>query len=474
MADELAWEPAWRVRQRIAAKEVSPVEMLELTLDRVARLDPQLHAFLTVAADQAMDDAREAEAAVARGDDLGPLHGVPISIKDMIDTKAIRSTSGSLVYADRHPERDAVIVERVRAAGAIVFGKTNTPEFGAFVRTVNRLAPETVNPWDTRRSAGASSGGSAAAVAAGLGPIALGTDGGGSTRLPAAINGVVGVFPTRGLVPGYTTLFSNSQSAAGPITRDVLDAATVLQVIAGPTDRDPLTRTGPPVGDYVGELDAGVQGVRMAWSGDFGRVRVHQPEVVDTVHETARLFAGLGAVLEEPQLHLPDTFDTLAVDQSYTLFAPGRLPARPGVPSLQEFLATLQADPETWVQLTPGVRHLDPTYLDYVYSIPPSVRNAPIDRPEDILERFDILLSPTISRVAIVCEDTIDVPSWTEYTFTANILGYPALSVPAGFVDGLPVGLHLMGRPGSEGLLLRAARALEQAAPWAQHRPPVS
>jgi Asp-tRNA(Asn)/Glu-tRNA(Gln) amidotransferase A subunit family amidase len=306
-------------------------------------------------------------------------------------------------------------------------------------------------------------------VAAGIGPVALGTDGGGSTRLPAALNGIVGVYPSRGRVPAYSDLYRNPTSGAGPLTRDVRDAALLLQVIAGPSERDPISLAFSDRPNYLTGLDSGISGLRLAWSSDFGRIRPHEPAVVDAVHKTASLLGSL----EEPNLHLPDPFDTMAPNRDYTLAAASALPIPPGVRSFPELLADLRADPDAWAKVSPPVQTNDPGFVGYALSIPPAVRNRPVDRPEDVLTRYDVLLSPTISRTAFVCEEGIDVPSWTEYTYIANMAGLPAASVPAGFVEGLPVGLQILGGRGAEATVLRVARAVEQLAPWEQHRPPI-
>ena len=236
--DDLAFTSTTELRALIASGEVSPVEVTELYLDRIDRLDSRLNSYLTVSADHAIDSAREAEAAVARGDALGPLHGVPISIKDLELTRGIRTTGGSLAFQDRVPDEDSAVVERVRAAGAVILGKTNTPEFGLLGHTQNLLGDHCRNPWNTERTSGGSSGGAGAAVAAGLCSLATGSDGGGSIRIPSSFCGVYGIKPTQHRVPMYAGAASagvfNMFSQSGPMTRTVADSAVLLQVMAGP------------------------------------------------------------------------------------------------------------------------------------------------------------------------------------------------------------------------------------------------
>lgn len=217
MNDELRWMSAGRLRRLIAERQISPVEVVADCLGWIEALDPTLHAFITVAGERAVEDARRAEAAVRRGDELGPLHGVPIALKDEAWTAGIPSTGGSLLFSRFLPWHDGTVSERLRRAGAIVIGKTNMPEFAAWPRSKTRLVGESVNPWDTSRISGASSGGSAAAVAAGLVPLAVGSDGGGSTRIPSALCGVVGLFPTPGRVPSYGSFSYSPYGSLGPI-----------------------------------------------------------------------------------------------------------------------------------------------------------------------------------------------------------------------------------------------------------------
>jgi Asp-tRNA(Asn)/Glu-tRNA(Gln) amidotransferase A subunit family amidase len=236
MGDELRNMPAWEVAALVKARTVSPVEVVEASLARIEALDPVLHAFITVATDRAVRRARWAEEAIRRGEDVGPLHGVPIALKDEAWTAGMPATAGSLLFKKFVPAHSGAVSERLERAGAVIIGKTNMPEFAAWPRSRSRLAGEAVNPWDPSRISGASSGGSAAAVAAGLVPVAIGSDGGGSTRIPSALCGVVGLYPTPGRVSCYGSFSYSPLGSLGPIARNVRDVALVEQVIAG---RDP-------------------------------------------------------------------------------------------------------------------------------------------------------------------------------------------------------------------------------------------
>ncbi|HBD85545.1 MAG TPA: amidase, partial [Dehalococcoidia bacterium] len=247
--ENLAFAPATELRELIAEKQVSPVEITQLYLDRIDRLDPQLNSYLTVTSEIALDAARKAEQAVTDGDELGPLHGIPISIKDLQMTKGVRTTGGSLAYKDRIPDADCAVVERVLAAGAIMLGKTNSPEFGLLGANENRLGEPCRNPWNPERTSGGSSGGAGASIIAGLTSLATGGDGGGSIRIPASFNGTYGIKPTQGRVSSYSGVdappASNYTSQQGPLTRTVRDSALLLQVVAGYDSRDPGSLRAP-------------------------------------------------------------------------------------------------------------------------------------------------------------------------------------------------------------------------------------
>ncbi|MGH3966860.1 MAG: amidase, partial [Mycobacterium sp.] len=269
---DLAFTPAAELAALVARRAVSPVELVDAVLARIERTQPVLNAFITVCADQARAAARAAEAAVLRGDRLGPLHGVPFSVKDLVNTAGVRTTFGSVVFADNVPAADSPAVARLKQAGAILVGKTATPEFGHKCFTDAPLFGRTANPWDLTRTCGGSSGGSAAAVAAGLGPLAIGTDGGGSTRIPAACTGIVGFKQTLGLVPHDMTPdgFGN-QSYITPMTRTVMDTALMLQAMAGPDLCDPHS-LGLAVGDFIAAArpEGDLAGVRIGWRPRLG------------------------------------------------------------------------------------------------------------------------------------------------------------------------------------------------------------
>ncbi len=471
--NNLAWTPAWRLQELFAARELSPLELADFLLARIER-HAGLGAFISVFGDRYRDGARAATEAIVRGESAGLLHGLPVHLKDSIFTKGLRTTYGSLLFKDHIPERDAVAAERLARAGAILFAKTNLPEFELNRRSINLLGRETVNAWDRSRTSGGSSGGAAVAVSAGLGPLGIGTDGGGSIRIPSSFSGTFGLQPGRGRVPDGHWPIQLVSSVIGPMTRDVRDAAMLMQVMACCDPRDPRSRSDAPP-DYLGELEKGVKGLRMAWSADLGRVTSSDPQVVALCHDAAQAFENMGAIFSEPAFRFEDPMDELEFDGDY---------AKWKVAAMSRALLPQAKDPISWVMglsrdeqgkacLYIRDRSDRPTALEYTLSIRPDVRNRARTHIDDFFRQHDLLLSPVIGSPAFVCGESNVTPfQYTAYTFITNLAGYCAASVPAGFVGGLPVGLQIIGRPNEEHLVLRAARAFERERPWAQHRPP--
>ena len=464
---DLVWRSALECAALIRDKQLSPVELTEAILARVETLNPRLNAFCLVAHDVARRAAREAEIAVMKSEPLGALHGVPISIKDVIYTRGIRTTGGSRLFADLVPEEDAVAVGRLKAAGAVLLGKTNTSELGHKAITDNPLFGTTRNPWDPSRTPGGSSGGGAAAVAAGLGPLALGTDGGGSVRIPAAFCNLVGFKPSYGRVPQHPGFPGwDHVSHVGPIARSVRDAALVLDVVAGGDDRD---RESLPreEGSYVAACDAGVDGLNVAWTPDLGYARV-EPAVLELCGDAAAEFETLGCHVEvvNPGWENPEeAFATIIAAQFYAAWS-DELPAAEDKldPTLVKFIrkgGTVSA--RDYLKALGQVR----TYWQEVRTF---------------LERFDLLLTPTTAVAPFAADgrvprdidgERVSPLGWMPFTYPFNLTGQPAASVPAGFTaDGLPVGLQVVGRRHADRMVLAACAAFEAARPWSERRPP--
>ncbi len=469
MADErLCWLPATALAALIRRKKVSPVEVVDAVLDRIERLNPKLNAFVTLTADQARRDAKAAERALGKkGAKLGPLHGVPFSVKDLVITKGVRTTFGTPLYRDNVPAEDAPMVQRLKAAGAIMLGKTNTPTFGWIGATHNLLFGPTRNPWNLGRTPGGSSGGASAAAAAGLGPLHVGTDGGGSIRIPASFAGIYGLKASFGRIPAYPASGAWSLSHIGPMTRTVADAALMLQVAAGPDERDQTSLPAARV-DYVKALAGGVKGLRVAWSDDLGFADTVDPEVRDLCAAAAKAFGELGCRVEAVKPRWPSPYrcwSEIFCGGIATRMAPyldRKSEIDPGLYRIIE--NTLKNPPTTYVQ----------AWFD---------RLAWWEHPRRLFEKYDLLLTPTIAcpPFAIGLDNPTEIAGkavppygWIPFTYPFNMTGQPAASVPCGFTrDGLPVGLQIVGRRFDDVTVLRASAAFERARPWAQHRPPL-
>ena len=302
------FEPAYELLSRLRSREISPVELIEDYLARIESLNPKLHAYLTVASEQALDDARKAEQALLKNPDPPPLTGLPVAVKDTELTRGLRTTLGSLVYQDFVPDEDSILVERLRAAGAIIIGKTNTPEFAMLGETRNLLGPPCCNPWDLSRTTGGSSGGAACAIAAGLAPMATGSDSGGSITIPAAFCGTFGCKPTNGLIPHYPSLMDWPLFlSSGPLTRTVKDAALFLSIACGHDPRDPLSlRDELP--SFIAALDGQLPAYRIGFATTLWERPIDE-EIKEAVREAAKVFESLGCQVEEVQPEVPRPYE---------------------------------------------------------------------------------------------------------------------------------------------------------------------
>ena len=468
MNDDLAWRSALELAALIRDKQLSPVELTTTLLARIEALNPRLNAFCLVTQETARVAAREAEIAVMKGEPLGPLHGVPVSLKDVLYTRGLRTTGGSRLFEELVPEEDNAAVGRLKAAGAVILGKTNTSEFGHKPLTDNPLFGATRNPWNPALTPGGSSGGAAAAVASGLGPIGLGTDGGGSVRVPAAFCGLVGFKPSFGRVP-QAPGFPGWEHVghAGPLARTVRDAAAVLDVIAGSDDRD---RTSLPreAGSYLEACDTDVRGLHVAWTPDLGYAAVDE-RVLEVCGNAAAAFEEqLGCHVEvvNPGWENPEeVFGTIVAAQFYAAWG-DELPAREADldPTLVRFLRRGGAI----------------TARDYLRAM--AQATAYWQEVHTFLARFDLLLTPTTAVPPFplgtgvpreIDGREVSRLGWMAFTYPFNLTGQPAVSVPAGFTDdGLPIGLQIVGRRHADRTVLAAAAAFEAACPWRDRRPP--
>jgi aspartyl-tRNA(Asn)/glutamyl-tRNA(Gln) amidotransferase subunit A len=470
-SDDLAWLPLERLAALVGGRKVSPVELVELALARIERLNPRTNAFLTVAAEEARAAARVAEREITRRRYHGPLHGIPISLKDNIATRGVRTTAGSKILADFLPAEDATIARKLRRAGAILLGKTNMHEFAYGVTTENPHYGPARNPWALDRITGGSSGGSAAALAAGMGWGSMGSDTGGSIRIPAALCGVVGLKPTFGRVSGYGVVpLSRSLDHFGPLASSVAGAAMLLGAVAGGDRRDELAAAR-----FVPDYSAGLRrsrlaGLRLGRPRDFFFDRLDEP-VHRAIESAAREFQRLGARIREVSLpHVagsldPSTEIAMAEATAYHLGA-GYFPAR-----AEEYGEDVRRLLERGLQ----VRAVD--FLRALES-----RKAVAADFDSAWGEVDLLFAPATpipaprlgTRLVRIgtSEETVRA-ALLRLCRPANFVGIPAISLPCGFTEeGLPVGLQLLARPWDEARLLRAASAYERATGWQERHPP--
>ena len=453
----------------IRRRALSPVEYAEAVLAAAEQAQPRLNAFVTITHDRARQEAWAAERAVMAGEDLGPLHGIPVSIKDQVDTAGIPTTHGSAIFADNVPTRDDILVTRLRAAGAVLIGKTRMPEFGHKGMTDGSAFGVTPNPWDTTRTSGGSSGGAAAALASGIGPIALGTDGAGSIRIPAACCGVVGLKPTLGAVPweAASDAFGN-YTYAGPMARSVTDAALMLAAIAGPSPHDPWSLGGPSLKPLSpGLVGDDLSGLRIGYIERAANPRLDRDMEANT-RASLDAFAAMGAVVE-PVTEVIDWIEF-----------PGRVMYQ------GNFAVAMAKHLPQWRD------RMDPVLLAFMergdgFTLP-QFRQAQYARTglfravQALFGRYDVLVSPTLTRTALpvdfdAANDEVEVEGercgitrqgWSAYVYPFNLTGHPALTVPSGFArDGLPTATQIIGRWGADMDVLRLGAMLEAARPWA-------
>jgi amidase len=468
---DLCFTPATELARLYRARKVSPLEVMQAVLARIDAVNPRVNAYVTLARDSALRSARQATRALRRGATVPALHGIPVSIKDLTPTKGIRTTWGSRIFEHNVPIEDALVVARLKAAGAIVVGKTNTPEFGAGGNTFNAVFGATRNPWNPALTCGGSSGGAAVALATGMGPIAEGSDLGGSLRTPAAFCGVVGFRTTPGLVPLYPRdLAWDSLSVTGPMARSVADAALMLSVTAGPDDRAPLSYAVDARAFRAAVRRPSVEGWRVAWTPDLGGLLPVDAEVARVAEGATRVLRGLGARVRT---------------------------ASPSFAELREIVLGTRGLSMTALHADKLATWRDQMQKGLVWNIEQglALTSREIGRAEKLrsilwhrvrrfMEDYELLVLPTVAvkpfpieqpyPTEINGEPLADYTQWFSLTYAITVLGLPAISVPAGFTrDGLPVGIQIVGRRRQEAAVLSAAAAFEKAAPWADRIPPV-
>lgn len=461
----------------IRSKKLSAVEVTDAVLARMEKLEPILHAFCTPTPEIAREAAKQIDKRIMANEEVGPLAGVPWGCKDLICTAGIKTASGSVAYADFVPDEDDVVVERMRNAGAVILGKTNVPEFGYSGVGHNSLFPTTRNPWNTDLTPGGSSAGSGAAVASGMGPVSVGSDGGGSVRIPSSFSGLYGLKASMGRVPLYPGVKDERYPGVsswealehiGPMSRTVADSALMLSVIAGPDDRDNRSLPRQEGFDWMASLRGDLKGLRVAYSPDWGYAAVDK-RVRDIVGKAVKIFErDLGCIVEEasPGWENPyPAFWALLAGES-DLKGMREMEKRLGdkmTPHLRDFLKT------EWTaeQLTDAM----------------VARKAVNNKMWRFMRKYDLLLTPTLAvppfEIGIQGPTMIDGREvepfeWLHFTYPLNFTGQPAASIPAGWTDdGLPIGLQIIGRHLDDALVLRASACFEAAQPWKDRWPPM-
>lgn len=472
MAEQIADLTAAGIARRIRDGDLSPTEVVEATLDRIHERNDRTNSFVTVTDELAREMAAAAERQLEEGDPLGPLHGVPVAIKDLDDVEGIKTTSGSLLFENHVAEADEPFVERLKAAGAVIVGKTNTPEFGLGTTTDNLVAGKTGTPFDPYRVSGGSSGGAAAALGDRLVPIAQGSDAGGSIRVPAAFCGVYGLKPTYGLVPNASrpNAFASHTpfSHQGPMARTVEDAALMLDVMAGSHPRDPFSV--PAQDEFLAATERPVEDLRIAYSPDLGVYPV-ETSVRAVLDDAVSAFETAGASVEEvdPEFQhtreeILDAYYTFATVTWQSIFDnlenDGFDPRGEDRDRIRPYLANLILDAET------------PTTREYKQA--DVVRTQVLDDLQDLFAEYDLLVSATTAVPPFPHDDEpesvdgVEIEPLRGWVLTQpyNFTGHPAASVPAGFVDNLPVGMQVAGQRHADDVVLAASAAFERVRPW--------
>jgi len=467
-ASELCFAPATELLERMRRKEVSTAELVDACLARIDAIDPVLNAIVTLDADGARAAARRADDARARGERLGPLHGLPVAHKDLVLTRGMRTTFGSPIFTDFVPDQNSLLVERQQRAGAITIGKTNTPEFGAGSQTFNPVFGATRNPYDPVKTCGGSSGGAAVALACGMVALADGSDLGGSLRNPASFCNVVGLRPSVGRVPQWPTEDAwNTLAVSGPMARTVADVALFLSVLAGEDTRDPLSLADDPSA-FRAPLERDFRGVRVAWSRDLGGLPV-EPAVTAAIDAQRGVFEDIGVTIDDAEPDLSGADEVFQTQRGLGFLRLG---------DLLDTHPTAFKDTIVW---NIGVgRALTGTQVGRAVTL----RSQIFARMHAFFERYEFLIAP-VSQVVPFSVDRAyptqiggtrmnNYLEWMRSCYVITVTGHPAISVPCGFTpDGLPVGVQIVGRYRDELNLLKFAHAFEQRTRAGERRPPL-
>ncbi len=467
--ESLCYRSACELASLVRRGDLSPVTLMEATLRRIERINPALNAFVSLRGEEALEEAKSQAERLARGEDLGPLGGLPLGVKDLEDVAGLPTTYGSVPFKHNRPPADSVQVKRLKRAGAIVVGKTNTPEFGYTAFTKNLIFGESRNPWNLERTPGGSSGGSAAAVASGLVPLATGSDGGGSIRIPASYVGSFGLKPSFGRIPRgpFKMLEWVDTVSYGPLCRSVEDAALYLDAVVGPDAEDPDSLPHPGI-EYLEVVRRTPAGLKLAFNPTLGYAVV-QRDVMREVERALSAFEELGYVVERNEERLPNLGTEWAILAGFQTYC-----------EIEEIIERHEGE---WGRaFINGIRQ--------AHKLAPAAwgqaqrRRAELNRAlKSLFDRYDLLLTPTMPTEAFAARGPLPVEvdghpieqpmGLVAFTFPFNLSGHPAATVRAGFSDsGLPVGLQIVGPRHRDDLVLQVAWAFEQVRPWSHHWPP--
>ncbi|TET57450.1 MAG: amidase [Promethearchaeota archaeon] len=470
--EDICFMSAWEMREKIKSQELTSQEITEAIIERIEKVNPKVNAYCTTTFEVAREMAKKADLAVKNSEKLGLLQGIPTSIKDLMQTKGIRTTYGSKLYEDFIPEQDDIAVQRLKEAGCVLMGKTNTPDFGHIALTNNLIFGPTNNPWDLEKNSGGSSGGAAASVASGLGPLALGSDGGGSIRVPSSLCGIYGLKPTFGRIPSYPRIGIAfwSMDHYGPIVRYVKDAALMLNVMKGshPSDKNSFPDDGI---DYVDIVEEKPKKLKIGTSMTLGFFKSYEDEIEKNVLDAAQKFEQYNWNIENAKIKFKKSehaFNQLACS-GYANDLKKDFENRP------EYIS-----PDLISEITYG---LSLSILDIGKAM--VIRKEVCEVFYKYFKDFDILITPTTPIPAFKIEmgkrgtifpiikgKALNITSWMSYTYPFNMTGLPAASIPCGWTkEGLPIGMQIIGRRYDEKTVLQVSKAFEEIAPWQDKRP---
>ncbi len=465
--EDICFMPAAQMLKAIKTQELTSQEITETIIERIENINPIINAYCTPTFDLAREMAKNADNAVKKGEKLGSLHGIPTSIKDLNFTKGIRTTFGSKIYENFIPDEDGLCVARLKEAGIVILGKTNTPEFGYAGVTDNKIFGPTKNPWNLKRTPGGSSGGAAAAVASGISPLALGGDGGGSIRHPATFCGVYGIKPQYGRVPDYPkTGISFYFTQRGPIVRYVEDAALMLDILKGPHELD---RTCLPKQDvsYFDKINEKPDKLKIGYTLNLGYTKIIDSEVEKSVIDSIQKFERLGWSIEPANLEIKNPF--LAFTTLYTASY-----AYNYKPYLKEWRDKM--DPDFLKLIDAGMTY---SGLNIMKAMDKRIKFN--EKISELFRKYDILITPTVAIPAFelgmmfppeINGEGVGPTSWMPFTFPFNMTGNPAATIPCGWSkDGLPIGMQIIGPKFDELTVLQVSKAFEEIAPWQDKKP---